>query len=234
MMRAVAMLAVLLAAAALISCATYRNTFKLTIEVEVDGERKIASSVYEREIYSGIGGVADRTRGTMPHMSLGRHGDIVLSMAGGGGRIGSVRRKEPLYVTEKVTWYYPPFNRGQEPAKAVRYPARGKAEIAPAGHLLSLLVVWRPPDVTNITQFKRIWFDSLSDAIDPAVRPVRITIEPTSEPLLFSIPDAPKWIRNWRQQYRELPNDILVPASATTYHQRDYFSPAQFETKLGS
>lgn len=221
MMRAVAMLAVLLAAAALISCATYRNTFKLTIEVEVDGERKIASSVYEREIYDNIGGVADRTRGTMPHMSLGRHGDIVLSMAGGGARIGSVWRREPLYVTEKVTWYYPPFNRGQEPAKGVKYPARGEAEVVPAGHLLSLLVVWRPPDVTNITQFKRIWFDSLSDAIDPAVRPVRITIEPTSEPLLSEIPEAPDWIRDWREQYH---------ASRRDYH----FSPANFERSKGS
>lgn len=206
MRRAVTLLALFLAAGTLMSCDTYnRNTFKLTIEVEVDGERKIASSVYEREINWNLGGVADRTRGTMPHMSLGRHGDIVLSMRGGGNFLGNrnaIKPDEPPFVSTEFTWYFPPFDQGQnQPDRPILYP-RNDAVVVPVGKLLSLPVVWRPPGVNDITQFQSTWFHSLAETIDPAVRPVRITIEPTWEPLLYRIPDAPDWIVSWRQQFQ--------------------------------
>jgi len=229
MRRTLVFLALLLTASGLMSCGTtYRDTFKLTIEVEVDGERKIASSVYERELYDNLGGVRDHIRGTMPVMSLGRHGDLVVSFGWNHPRPQSynfekLRMQRPLYVTEPVTWYFPPFDSGQKPAQAVIYPARGTHIWVPAGALLSLPVIWRPPGVTDLRHFERIWFHLLTKEIGSDVRPVRITIEPTQERLLFRIPDAPEWIQEWRQQVSEGGGTLLD--GAFTDH---------FETELGN
>jgi len=147
MRRTLVFLALLLTAGGLMSCGTtYRDTFKLTIEVEVDGERKIASSVYERELVDGLGGVSDRIRGTMPVMSLGRHGDLVVSFGWSHTfpyNLKKLRMERPLYVTEPVTWHFPPFDIGQKPAQAVIYPARGTHTWVDAGGVLSLPIVWR-------------------------------------------------------------------------------------------
>lgn len=164
----------------------YRGRYLLTATVEVDGELKSGSSVYEvsynykKRGSPGGGSPINGARGTMPVIDLGEHGILALSFSDG----------TPYYPTG---W----SRRGDcEMVTPARLPTKLIAKIFPNSkdfrellnklidHEGSLETVTLSPNVTvrnnkklgkNVTTA----FCHLDGVVDKAIRPVSIKIEKT-------------------------------------------------------
>jgi len=209
---------------------TFIQRYEITMEVEVDGVLKTASSVVEiKRKKAGFGdsralGSSTRwDRGTMPVLDLGDYGDIVMVMAwvgftslvdGKTNRDGFAVASLPGRVYVEQAYFKGRRNDFYNMDRdEFYYKLKGAKKVKKDIHPFSVNIVWRPPHASSMLEFKAMNFRLLSQEAGEGVRPVRVTIEGTDKPVLMHIPDKFTWVKEWRDEYAEAVNSGAYSAA---------------------
>ncbi len=170
-----------------------RKRFKATLVIEVDGEQRSASSVFEFFVpfKLGEGAALAYVIGTAPIVDLGRYGHVYWSL---GNRTTS---PASLLVAPSAIYL-----KGAERFNYTKIETAG-AEPRDLVTQKGPLLVWVPLGIANYNSGSiQIVSDpmQLGRAIGNAnVRLIRATIEPSNERLKPQVDQPPLWLIEWRK-----------------------------------
>lgn len=219
-MRRLFALSVVFLSALLSGCADIpirTQNYEIIVHYEVDGVERSASSVIQLvHRFQSLGGYGVNKAGVSPILDIGKHGHMAAAMTVY-GRVKSTSAKldgrKCIGTAIGGTW--PFYGYGllkptEERSRAFDATPlftlwfkewRGKVDI-PIERWPSFL--WRPPGATSQEDFQFLLACRFQEVFGDAVKIRRITIEPTSKPLVTKLPDPPKWI----VEYWEARNDL--------------------------
>lgn len=215
--------------------------YRLTLIADVDGERKIGSSVIQVEYYFGqkspMSCCEHVVKGTAPIVDLGRYGWLVVPF--GPNNLaqwpdtlpGKIPGKPPRYaeVTHIPFLAYgvayriaredlPEVQQRTEKVDLLELWRTGSVRQIPAAFTLPQ-IIWVPLDVGPDAPLLPLLPEDIPQWIASSVRLIEFTFEPTKEEPVSQVAAAPDWLLNLRAggRFAKLSTKAKPPDSAPSY-----------------
>lgn len=194
----------------------YRGKFLLTATVEVDGNIKTGSSVYEvsynRRTHGGGQGLQispiNGARGTMPMIDLGKYGTLMFTFLKGGGFPyipGNLKLKKPPKCYSSSAQSFPTAVM-VEKTKGFNFRDYVDAIIDKEGVFNArdiTLPVYLVKDHYADGELNYFDFCNIGLVTNGKIKPISITIQHTDLPLQLKNPYPKKleWTRSWSNEF---------------------------------